>query len=312
MAVFVAGATGFLGGHVTRLLVERGEHVRAFVRSVEDDLPVRALGAHVITGNFEDPDSLRGAAAGCSVAYNCVGLVSYERRELDLLRDANVDAVRRVLAALDPDARLVHVSSLAAVGPAPSPTVPVTEDHPLPHEALAIPYCATKREGERVALEAVASGRDVVIANPSIAFGPGDSRRSSTWPVPAYLSGRLRAYVDGGSAHVDVRDVAVGLVALADRGRTGERYILTAPDANLSWRDLFRLIGDVTGVRRTMVRVPGSLAEAGANVLRWPEKPGRVHAARLFWFASPAKAERELGFAPRPFAETVAATASDV
>ena len=64
MAVFVAGATGFLGGHVTRLLVERGEHVRAFVRSVEDDAPVRALGAEVITGNFEDPDSLRGAAAG--------------------------------------------------------------------------------------------------------------------------------------------------------------------------------------------------------------------------------------------------------
>ncbi|HET7856506.1 MAG TPA: NAD-dependent epimerase/dehydratase family protein [Gaiellaceae bacterium] len=310
MAVFLAGATGFLGGHLACVLAERGERVRALVRHHEDDSRLRALGIEIVRGDLADAKTSRRAARGCRLAFNCIGLVSFERRDLARLREANVESVRRVVEALDPEARLVHVSSLAAIGPAPTPASFAVEQQQFPPEAVSIPYCATKREGEQVALDAAERGRDVVIANPSVAFGPGDLAGSSTWPVTHYLSGRLRAYVDGGSAHVDVRDIAAGLATLAKRGRTGERYILTAPDANLSWAELFRLVSEVTGVRRTLVRIPGRLAQAGAAVLRWPQKPGRVHAARLFWYATAAKAEQELGFRTRPFAETVAASAA--
>jgi len=109
---------------------------------------------------------------------------------------------------------------------------------------------------------------------------------------------------------VDARDVARGLVALAGRGRAGERYILTSGEGNLSWPAFFRRVGEVTGVRRTMVRLPPSIAAAGARVVPWPVKPGEVRAATLWWFYDAGKASSELGFATRPLEETIAATAA--
>ena len=311
MTTFVTGATGFLGRHLVRLLRERGDDVRALVRPKTGASFLEQHDVEIVRGELVDEAAVRRAAVGCGLVFHAAGLVSYERRDLPRLREANVETVRAVLAAVPRDARLVHVSSLAAVGPSSSPDRLATEEQPFPPVAADIPYCATKREAERLVLAAAADGRDVVVANPSIALGPGDVYRSSTWPVPRYLSGRIRITVEGGTANVDVRDAAAGLVALAERGRSGERYILTAPDANLSWRDFFALVARVTGVRRRMVRVPGPLASAGASLVRWPVEPGRVRAARLWWFASAAKAERELGFRTRPFEETIAATAAE-
>jgi dihydroflavonol-4-reductase len=309
--VLVTGATGFLGRHLVTRLVERGDEVHALVRPETDASFLEQAGVEVVRGRLLDPEAIRRAAADCRLVFHAAGLVSYERRDLPRLREANVETVRTVLAAADPEARLVHVSSLAAVGPSSSPDRLATEEQPFPAVAEPIPYCLTKREAERLVLAAAADGRDVVIANPSVALGPGDVYGSSTWPVPRYLRGRIRIYVDGGTANVDVRDVAAGLVALAERGRSGERYILTAPDGNVSWREFFDLVARLTGVRRRMVRLPGAAASAGASLLRWPVEPGRVGAARLWWFASAAKAERELGFRTRPFADTIADTAAE-
>jgi dihydroflavonol-4-reductase len=309
--VLVTGATGFLGRHLVCHLRERGDLVRALVRPQTDATFLERAEAEVVRGQVLDAEAVRRASADCRLVFHAAGLVSYERRDLPRLREANVDTVRTVLAAIEPEARLVHVSSLAAVGPSSSPDRLATEDQPFPAAAAGIPYCATKREAERLLLAAAAKGRDIVIANPSVALGPGDAYASSTWVVPRYLKGRIRMYVDGGTANVDARDAAAGLVALADRGRTGERYILTAPDGNLSWRDFFDLVARVTGVRRRMVRLPGAAASAGASLLRWPVEPGRVRAARFWWFASAAKAERELGLRTRPFAETIADTAAE-
>jgi dihydroflavonol-4-reductase len=311
VSVLVTGATGFLGRHLVRLLQERGDRVRALVRPRTDASFLERAGVEVVRGRLLDPEAVRRASADCRLVFHAAGLVSYERREIRRLREANVETVQMVLASADPEARLVHVSSLAAVGPSSSPDRLATEDQPFPAAAESIPYCATKRQAERLVLGAAADGRDVVIANPSVALGPGDLYGSSTWPVPRYLRGRIRIYVEGGTANVDVRDVAAGLLAVAELGRSGERYILTAPDGNLAWRDFFALVARVTGVRRRMVRVPGVAASAGASLLRWPVEPGRVEAARLWWFASAAKAERELGFRTRPFAETVTDTAAE-
>jgi dihydroflavonol-4-reductase len=133
----------------------------------------------------------------------------------------------------------------------------------------------------------------------------------STWPVYRYLEGKLRLTTRGGLSFCDARDVAAGLLLLAERGRPGERYVLTSAEGNLTHAEFFRRVADVTGVRHRMVLIPAALAVATTSLLHWPVKPGEAKAATRWWFGTPAKAERELGFVTRPLDETIAATAAD-
>jgi dihydroflavonol-4-reductase len=184
----------------------------------------------------------------------------------------------------------------------------VDEAAPFPPDAARFPYADSKHAGERVVLE---GWDDAVVANPGFLLGPGDRYRVSTWPVYRYLEGKLRLTTRGGLSFCDARDVAAGLLLLAERGRAGERYVLTRAEGNLTHAEFFRRVGDVTGVRRRMLPVPAALAVATTSLLHWPVKPGEAKAATQWWFGTPAKAERELGFVTRPLDETIAATAAD-
>jgi dihydroflavonol-4-reductase len=310
VTVLVTGATGFLGRRLVRLLRSRGDDVVALVRPGSDAGAVEELGARVVRGDVLAPEDVRRAADGASRIYHVAGLVAYERRDVPRLQAANVDAVRNVVDALPEGARLVHVSSVAAIGPAPSADRPATEEQAFPERALGLPYPASKRAGEQVALDAAARGLDVVVANPAFVLGAGDVNRSSTFVVWRYLQGSLRVHVAGGLSYVHVDDVAAGIVGVGDRGRTGERYALANRDGNLSFRDFFRRVGEVTGVRRRMIGLPGPVAVAGAALVPWPVKPGEVRSSVNWWFYDQAKAERELGYANRPLDETIAETAA--
>jgi uncharacterized protein YbjT (DUF2867 family) len=139
------------------------------------------------------------------------------------------------------------------------------------------------------------SGRDVLVANPGFLLGPGDVHGVSTWPVRRYLQGALRFLTRGGLSYVDTRDVAVGLVALAERGRPDERTILTSREGNLTHAEFFRRVGEVTGVRRAMVHLPPRLAVRAATLVPWPVRPGEVRAATQYY--------RRQGAPSEPFAE---------
>ncbi|MDQ4082397.1 MAG: NAD-dependent epimerase/dehydratase family protein [Actinomycetota bacterium] len=309
MRVLVTGATGFLGRHLVSHLVERGDEVRALVRARSDAGGLERLGVAPVRGELS-PEDVRAAASGCALVFHLAGLVSHERKDLDRLLEVNVAGTRGVLAGAERGARVVHVSSVAALGPVPEPRAVADEGQRFPPWAGRFPYAASKRAGEDVALRAASEGRDVVVANPGFLLGPGDVNHVSTWHVGRYLEGTLRIHTPGGLSNVDARDVAAGLVALAGRGRRGERYILTNREGNLSHRDFFRRVADVTGVRRRMVSVPRAIAWR-TPLAPWPLKAGEVRAAANWWFYDPAKAERELGFRTRPLAETLAETAAD-
>jgi dihydroflavonol-4-reductase len=310
VTVLVTGATGFLGRHLVPLLAARGDRVRALVRPGTDAAGLEALGVDVFRGDALASEAVRRAAAGCSLVFHCAGVVSHERRDAERLRVANVEGVRTVLGAIEPRARLVHVASLSTIGPAPGPERPAHEEQPFPERVARLPYVASKRAGERLVLDAVADGLDAVVANPAFILGPGDVYRVTTWPVHRYLQGTLRIHTSGGLSVADARDVAAGLVALADRGRTGERYILTSPEGNFAWPAFFARVAAVTGVRRRMLGLPAPAVRAASQVVRWPVKPGEIRVATHWWFATPAKAERELGYASRPVDETLAETAA--
>lgn len=307
----VTGATGFLGGHLVDLLAERGDRIRALVREGTDAEPLRRSGIEVVRGDVGEDAAVRAAAAGCGLVFHLAGVVSHRRRDLPHMRAVNVEGTRRLLGSVEAGARVVHVSSVAAIGPVASSDRRADERHSFPATAVGLPYAATKREAELVALGAADRGLDVVVANPGFLLGPGDLRRVSTWPVSAYLAGRLRFTTRGGLSFVDARDVAGGLVTLAERGRRGERTILASEAGNLGWDDFFSLVAEVSGVRRRSVRLAPALAVRAAALTPWLVTPDEVRAASNFWFYTAAKAERELGFRARPLAETIADTIAD-
>jgi dihydroflavonol-4-reductase len=307
----VTGATGFLGRHLIDVLVADGHNVRALVRPRTDGGSLTSAGVEIVRGDISDERALRTAAAGCERVYHLAGVVSHRRRDRALLHEVHVEGTRRVLGVVEPGARVVHVSSVATVGPVSSPRERAAEEHVMPAAASRLPYAASKREGERVVLAAAERGVDAVIANPGFLLGPGDRYRISTWPVSAFLAGRLRFTTAGGLSFVDARDVARGLVALAEHGRPGERTILTAEQGNLTWDEFFATLATLSGVRRFMVSLPPRLAIAGATLVPWPVSADDVRAAAHWWFFSPAKAERELAFSTRPLAETLRDTIAD-
>ena len=308
MTTLVTGATGFLGGHLIPLLLERGEDVRALVRDKTAEAELLNLGVEVVRGEIGDRDAVRRATADCGVVFHLAGLVSHERRDEERLWAINVEGASTVVSALEPGARIVHVSSITALGPAAAVDRPVDETASFPASVARFPYAASKHAGERVVLE---GSDDAVIANPGFLLGPGDRHRVSTWPVYRYLEGKLRLTTRGGLSFCDARDVAAGLLQLAERGRSHERYVLTRAEGNLTHAQFFRRIADVTGVRHRMTAVPVALAIATTSLLHWPVKPGEARAATQWWFGTPAKAEHELGFVTRPLDTTIADTAAD-
>jgi len=311
VTTLVTGGTGFLGRHLVDALVRDGDAVRVLVRPGTDPGPLRSLGVEIATGDLADADALRRAAFACERVYHLAGVVSHRRRDLQLLQAVNVTGTERLLAAVEDGARVVHVSSVAAIGPVAAPHERADEAHPFAPAAARLPYAASKRAGERVALERAAGGGDVVVVNPGFLLGPGDVHRVSTWPVSAYLAGRLRFTTAGGLAFVDARDVAAGLIAAARHGRAGERVILASEEGNLAWPEFFALVAQAAGRRRRTVDVPRVVARNAAGLAPWLVAPDDVRAAAHWWFVTPAKAVRELRFTTRPTAETVADTIED-
>jgi dihydroflavonol-4-reductase len=308
--VFLTGATGFLGRHLVPALFARGDKVHALVRPGTEAADLEAQGVTITRGDLFDPETLRRASSECGLVFHLAGVVSHERKRVDDLQKVNVGAVQAVLDAVEPDARVVQISSVSAFGPAASPDRPVDETQEFPAWAARFPYAASKHAGELLCLAAAEAGRDVVIANPGFLLGPGDVHGVSTWHVRRYLQGSLRVRVTGGLSNVDARDVAAGLVLLAERGRAGERTILTNRDGNLSHAEFFRRVGEVTGVWRRSVTLPVRAAVLGATLIPWPVHADEVRAASNWWYYDQGKAERDLGVTVRPLDETIADTAA--
>jgi dihydroflavonol-4-reductase len=206
----------------------------------------------------------------------------------------------------------VHVSSVDALGLG-SRAQPADEEYPAEGSVLC-PYVVTKREAERALMELVAEGLDAVIVNPVVMFGPWDWKPSSGRMILAVARGTALLAPPGGNDFADVRDVAAGILAAAERGQRGRRYILGGQP--LSYLDAWRMIADHVGVRgpwRTMRRP--MLFVAGRAGDLWSRICGReadvnsaaVAMSQLEHHYSYARAAAELGYRPRPAREAIEA-----
>ena len=314
MTTLVTGATGFLGSHVARLLVERGEHVRVLVRPAGAGRLVEVLPANSVqraVGDLRDLPSLERAMQDVDVVYHVAADYRlWARRPADIY-DSNVNGTRNLLEAAR-RARVVKVVYTSTVG-----TVAVPSGHALPDENTRTSinemighYKRSKWLAEQEALCAAAGGLPVVVVNPTTPVGPGDAKPTPTGRIVVdFLNGRMPAYVDAGLNFLPVEDAAAGHLLAAERGRLGERYILGGE--NLTLKQVLALLAGVSGRREPRVRVPHALAlgagyvDAAISRLlgREPQIPlDGVRMSRHSMFVSDARARRELSFAPGPVA----------
>ncbi|HEV2999155.1 MAG TPA: NAD-dependent epimerase/dehydratase family protein [Solirubrobacteraceae bacterium] len=310
MTVCVTGATGFVGGHLARELVERGERVRVTYRDEARLDRLRGLDVEPVRADVLDRDALRGALDGVDTLFHAAGVVGSGRRAWEVNAIAPRIAVE---AAADAGVRrVVHTSSVVAIGPAQDGR-PGREDDVYRGGGLGLVYVDSKHEGEVEAIRAaLRRGVDLVMANPAYVIGvPLDRGRlgeTSSRQVLRLARGEWPALVDGPTNVVDVRDVAAGHALVAERGRTGERYVLGGH--NSSWARLAERLMELTGRAAPALLVPRAAARI-AHVQHLLGLPPVLTGGIVTRLAAPNwqyvsdKAERELGYAPRPLDETL-------
>ncbi len=256
MDILVTGATGFVGNNVARQLVERGRAVRVLVREGSDPRPLEGLEVEIVHGDVCDAESVRRACGGVSAVIHSAAVVQIGWTGMERQRSVNVEGSRNVAkAALEAGARMVHVSSVDALGIG-APDNPADEESPREGK-VPCPYVVTKRQAEEAVREVVEQGLHAAIVNPGFMFGPFDWKPSSGRML-LEVAGRFTPIsASGGCSLCDARDVADGIIAAVDKGQSGRNYILAGH--NLRYLDLWRMIAEVSGGSAPWfrVRTPG-------------------------------------------------------
>ena len=312
----VTGGTGFVGSAVVRHLAAGGHRVRALARPGSDRCLLADLPVEIADGDLTDPISLRRILHGCGWLFHVAAFYSLWARDRRQFYDVNVEGTRRILrAAADAGAtRVVYTSTVGALG-IPTNGSAGTEETPASLQDMVGDYKRSKFLAEEVARDFARQGLPVVIVNPSTPVGAGDIKPTPTGQmIVDFLRGRMWAYLETGLNVVDVEDVAAGHLLAAERGTIGKRYILGGK--NLTLREIFEVLGRLTGIRPPRVKVSAGMILPLAWVSEWvaDHLTGRppliavdaVRMARKTMFFDGGKAIRELGLPQSPIEDALA------
>lgn len=301
----VTGATGFIGWHVAKKLLERGVAVRALVRPGSQ---VKELDVQTVTGDLRDPESLARAVEGCSTVFHIAADYRLWAKHPDELYESNVTGTRNLLTAARNAGveKVVYTSTVGCIG-VPGDGVG-NEDFAVGLEEMTGAYKRSKFQAEQVALEFARGGLPVVIVNPTAPIGDHDFKPTPTGKIVLdFICGRIPAFINTGLNLVDVEDTAQGHLLAAEQGRPGERYILGCE--NLTLQQILERLAGISGRKAPVVRIPYAVAYmAGVASTGWANLTGReprapldaVKMSRKKMFVSSDKARRELGFNPVP------------
>jgi len=301
--VLVTGGTGFVGSNLSEHLLHLGCDVRILRRENSDLRAINGVDVEHCIGNVGDINSLRNAMRGCDTVFHTAAMVTFSRRRKDEQHDVNVIGTRNVVEAcikcgVD---TLVHTSSVAAIG-YPEPGQLATEETAF-NWGEASGYKRSKLLAEREVLAGVRRGLRAVMVNPSPIVGERDLHLHGGQLVRDMKKGRVLFYIDGGMSIVYVGDVVTGHIHAAERGRTGERYILCGE--NLTHREIFLRTAKLVGGRPPIAKLPIPLLRLGARAIEstagilgrepWLSSDLVAGAGRFNWFSC-EKARRELDY----------------
>jgi dihydroflavonol-4-reductase len=309
MKCLVLGATGIIGYHIVRELLERGHEVSALSRGIKPAVNLEGLDVRRITADLGDADALKGAFREQDWVFYAAGYYPGHAFGMEgHVRAASAQAQNVIEAALAAGIKkLIYTSSLTTIGKA--------LDGKIADETCAYdlsgrdphPYFRVKHVLEGMFSQAVREGLSVVMVNPTGCFGPFELKDRNLCLIPQLKLGKIPGYVERPINVVDTADVARGHVLAAERGRTGERYILGAH--NTTTGTMMREICDAIGAKPPHVKFPLPLALAVAYASEAVAVPFGstplipVLGVRFIQYGrhlSSAKAERELGYKPGP------------
>jgi dihydroflavonol-4-reductase len=306
---FLTGGTGFIGQALARALVTNGDEVRALVRTPAKASVLADLRCEVVEGDVSDPDRLRAQMDGCEGVVHNAGVyrIGIPKSERAAMFGANVLGTEHVLdaAARAGASRITYVSTANVFGDTHGVVVDESYVRP-PGEPFLSYYDETKYLAHQAALERIGAGMPVVVAMPTVVIGPGDHssvgtliRRAATGKLAARLLPALGITV----VHVD--DGADGIAAVHERGTLGESYVIGGQPTRLG--DVVDLAARVGGRRPPRLSMPDPMLKLGipfgpvlGKLLDQPPNLREIiDTGRATYWASDAKARRELGYAPR-------------
>jgi nucleoside-diphosphate-sugar epimerase len=304
---FVTGGSGHVGANLVRALIERGDDVRALVRR-GGDIALAGLPLEEVEGTLEDRASLERALRGCDRVYHLAAFVSLRPGDEQRMFETNVLGTKHVLEAAEQAGvrRTVFCSSLGAIGR--NPDGESNETFTINPFDTQLAYDLTKAVAELEVHRAWTRGLDVVIVNPSGVVGPWDFKPSSVGKtIIDFARRRMPAYVPGAFEFVAMRDVVAGHLLAMERGKAGERYILSGSVHTID--ELLDELQAITGVARPRLRIPPRVMMPIAHVTSafmrtfFPAVPPRFTPGTIALLdggkrVSTKKAQRELGYAP--------------
>ena len=310
MSTLVTGAAGFLGSHVTRQLVARGDDVRVLLRASSTNRAIADLPLEYVTGDLRDPASLDRAMKGVKRVFHVAADYRLRAKRKQDIYDSNVGGTKNLLDAAKRAGveQLIYTSTVATIA-VDRPQHP-NEFTDAKLEEMVGHYKRSKWMAEKEALGAAKSGLPVIVAMPTTPVGPWDWKPTPTGKIILdFLNGKMPGYVKTGLNFVGVEECAAGHLLIAEKGKVGERYLLGGE--NLTLKQMLDTLAKITGLRAPILKIPHGLAlgVAYANtalsrlVGREPGIPVEgVKIARHMMFVDCARAKRELGFQAAPVA----------
>ena len=314
MKVLITGATGFIGSHVAKLLREKGVEVIALTREDTNTSVLKSIDVETITGDVRDFASIERALKGCSQIYHLAADYRLWVPNPEVMYDINVQGTKNImLAALKFGVeKVIYTSTVGvfAIGPDGKTS---NEESSAQMDDMTGHYKRSKFIAEREVSKFLDKGVPVVIVNPSTPIGTMDRKPTPTGEmIVDFLEDRIPAYLKTGLNFVDVDDVAMGHWLASLYGKTGERYILG--NKNMSLKDFFQLLANITGKRPPAVRLPylpvlaaAYINEAFSRVTnRRPRIPlTGVRMARGYMYFDCSKAIRDLHLPQSPVEKAV-------
>ncbi len=314
MNVFVTGSTGFIGACIVRELLKDGHQVRVLVRHGSNISNLDRLDVDILSGGLHDKSLLVKGMSDCDWVFHVAADYRLWTPEPQAMYHANVEGTRSILqSALESGVkRVVYTSSVGTLGN-PGDGTPGNEDTPVCFEDMVGDYKKSKFLAEREAEKFIDKGLDLIIVNPSTPVGPNDIKPTPTGRIVLdFLNRKMPAYLDTGLNLIAVEDCARGHILAAEKGRTGEKYILGNRDLTL--REIFLMLEQLTGIAAPKVRLPYKpiLLAAYLNEFlsritgREPLIPlAGVQMARKLMFFEASKAVCELGLPQTPVEEAL-------